>query len=246
MNLPFFPQEELYNFRTSSCAACLTANNGSPLALEAEEVEKKAVGARRFALYITFLFFCTPFLFLKYVDNFPRLAGMASTGTDEELPLSKQVAYRVDVLFSSHSFAKPFALLLATILLIGVGGVALFGVSTESLSDALWLAWSYVADSGNHADSVGFGPRVVSVSISFGGMLIFALMVGLVSDAISEKVDSLRKGKSEVIESNHTLILGWSDKLVYVSFHFWFKIFERSMCICVCHAVVSELNYRSA
>ncbi|GJX28829.1 ion channel DMI1 isoform X1 [Tanacetum coccineum] len=35
----------------------------------------------------------------------------------------------------------------------------------------------------------------------------------LVSDAISEKVDSLRKRKSEVIESDHILVLGWSDKL---------------------------------
>ncbi|KAJ6297426.1 hypothetical protein OIU78_023049 [Salix suchowensis] len=59
----------------------------------------------------------------------------------------------------------------------------------------------------------GIGPRLVSVSISFGGMLIFAMMLGLVSDAISEKFDSLRKGRSEVVEQNHTLILGWSDKL---------------------------------
>ncbi|PHT82557.1 hypothetical protein T459_15572 [Capsicum annuum] len=44
-------------------------------------------------------------------------------------------------------------------------------------------------------------------------MLIFAMMLGLVSDAISEKFDSLRKGRSEVLEKNHTLILGWSDKL---------------------------------
>ncbi|TYH81781.1 hypothetical protein ES332_D02G009200v1 [Gossypium tomentosum] len=57
------------------------------------------------------------------------------------------------------------------------------------------------------------GPRLVSVSISFGGMLIFAMMLGLVSEAISEKLDSLRKGRSEVVEQNHTLILGWSDKL---------------------------------
>ncbi|XP_047977575.1 ion channel CASTOR-like isoform X5 [Salvia hispanica] len=35
-----------------------------------------------------------------------------------------------------------------------------------------------------------------------------------VSDAISEKFDSLRKGRSEVVERDHTLILGWSDKLV--------------------------------
>ena len=51
-------------------------------------------------------------------------------------------------------------------------------------------------------------------SISSGGMLIFAMMLGLICDAISEKVDSLRKGKSEVIERDHILILGWSDKLV--------------------------------
>jgi len=45
-------------------------------------------------------------------------------------------------------------------------------------------------------------------------MLVFALMVGLVTESISEKVDSLRKGKSDVIERNHTLVLGWNDKLV--------------------------------
>ncbi|TYH26679.1 hypothetical protein ES288_A02G008000v1 [Gossypium darwinii] len=70
-----------------------------------------------------------------------------------------------------------------------------------------------ILQEGNHANSEGMGPRLVSVSISFGGMLIFAMMLGLVSDAISEKLDSLRKGRSEVVEQNHTLILGWSDKL---------------------------------
>ncbi|GFY94702.1 hypothetical protein Acr_10g0000870 [Actinidia rufa] len=93
------------------------------------------------------------------------------------------------------------------------GGLALYAVTDSSFTEALWQSWTFVADSGNHADIVGSRPRIVSVSISSGGMLIFAMMLGLVSDAISEKVDSLRKGKSEVIESNHILILGWSDKL---------------------------------
>ncbi|CAD6335015.1 unnamed protein product [Miscanthus lutarioriparius] len=82
-----------------------------------------------------------------------------------------------------------------------------------NLSDCLWLSWTFVADSGNHANAEGFGPKLVSVSISIGGMLVFAMMLGLVTDSISEKFDSLRKGRSEVIEQSHTLILGWSDKL---------------------------------
>lgn len=177
-------------------------------------------GIRTFALVSSFIILATPFLCIKYIDDIDKLSrsksvnGIRDRGSDEEVPLSKLVAYRVDVLFSNHTLVKPFALLVATILLIAVGGVALFGVSGDSLAEAFWRAWTYIADAGNHADSSGMGPRLVSVFISFGGMLIFALMLGLVSDAISEKVDSLRKGKSEVIESNHFLILGWSDKLV--------------------------------
>lgn len=104
------------------------------------------------------------------------------------------------------------ALLVATLLLICLWGLALYGVTDGSLAECLWLSWTYVADSGNHADSEGIGWKLVSVSISFDGMLIFAMMLGLVSDGISEKLDSLRKGRSEVVEKSHTLILGWSDK----------------------------------
>jgi hypothetical protein len=178
---------------------------------------------RSFALLLSLLLLASPILCIKYIDDIYRISRSSKSSSyvqnqdseniDEEVPFSKRLAYRLDVLFSNHSFIKPLALFMATVLLIAVGGMALFGVGGENLADALWRAWTYIADSGNHADSTGIGPRLVSVFISFGGMLIFALMLGLVSDAISEKVDSLRKGKSEVIEHDHTLILGWSDKL---------------------------------
>ncbi|EFJ16608.1 hypothetical protein SELMODRAFT_50957, partial [Selaginella moellendorffii] len=169
-------------------------------------------GIRNYALLLSSFFLVMPFLLHKFLDQIPKL-GLSDRSNEEEVPLSTRLAYRVDVVFSSFSYVKPLALLLATLVLIVVGGLALYAVSQDSIWDAFWRAWTYVADSGNHADNIGFGPRFVSVCISLGGLLIFALMLGLVSDAISEKVDSLKKGKSEVIESNHTLVLGWSDKL---------------------------------
>ncbi|KAK1257239.1 Ion channel DMI1 [Acorus gramineus] len=170
---------------------------------------------RTAALYTVIAMLLTPFLLYKYLDRISQIKTSLkkTSGSEEEVPLKKRVAYRVDVFFSVYPYAKLLALLFATILLIGFGGLALYAVSDGSLSEALWLSWTFVADSGNHADRVGVGPRIVSVLISSGGMLVFAMMLGLVSDAISEKVDSLRKGKSEVIEMNHILILGWSDKL---------------------------------
>lgn len=175
---------------------------------------------RTIALYTVLFTLLTPFLLYKFLDHLPRIKNLTKISRDnkEEVPLKKRIAYMVDVCFSVYPYAKLLALLFATIFLIGFGGLALYAVSDGSFSESLWLSWSFVADSGNHADRVGTGPRIVSVSISSGGMLIFAMMLGLVSDAISEKVDSLRKGKSEVIESHHILILGWSDKLVCLNF----------------------------
>ncbi|KAA8527239.1 hypothetical protein F0562_034664 [Nyssa sinensis] len=164
------------------------------------------------ALIVSLTLLSIPFIFFKYVDHVSKSRRLSDNIT-EEVSLNKQLAYRVDVSLSVHPYAKPLALLVATLLLICLGGLALFGVTDDSFADCLWLSWTYIADSGNHANSEGIGPRLVSVSISFGGMLIFAMMLGLVSDAISEKFDSLRKGRSEVVEQNHTLILGWSDKL---------------------------------
>ncbi|RXH70808.1 hypothetical protein DVH24_015430 [Malus domestica] len=152
-----------------------------------------------------------PILAFKYIDYVSR--SRSSENISEEVSLNKQLAYQVDLFLSVHPYSKPLALLVATLLLICLGGLALFGVKDDNLAECLWLSWTYVADSGNHTDSEKIGERLVSVSISFGGMLIFAMMLGLVSDAISEKFDSLRKGRSEVVEQNHTLILGWSDKL---------------------------------
>ncbi|KAL9314989.1 hypothetical protein ACSQ67_020441 [Phaseolus vulgaris] len=166
---------------------------------------------RNLALFFSFILLFIPLIIFKYIDYVSK--SIFSDNLSERVSLNKQLAYRVDVFLSVYPYAKPLVLLVATVLLILLGGLALFGVTTEDLAHCLWLSWTYVADSGNHASSQGIGPRLVAISISFGGMLIFAMMLGLVSDAISEKFDSLRKGKSEVVEQNHTLILGWSDKL---------------------------------
>ncbi|XP_021691556.1 ion channel CASTOR isoform X5 [Hevea brasiliensis] len=197
------------NFRLRACNLLSQVDNVESIPLEIDDQHRN--GLKRLAFVFSLTLLSIPVLVFKYVDFVSK--SRSSDNISEEVSLNKQIEYRVDVFLSVHPYAKPLALLVATLLLICLGGLALFGVTDDGLADSLWLSWTYVADSGNHANSEGVGPRLVSVSISFGGMLIFAMMLGLVSDAISEKFDSLRKGRSEVVEQNHTLILGWSDKL---------------------------------
>ncbi|XP_019189182.1 PREDICTED: ion channel CASTOR-like isoform X2 [Ipomoea nil] len=197
------------NIKLRDCSLMDTVDSNN-FVLEDTDIPNKRW--KNAALVVSLMLVLLPLVFFKYIDYISNSRRSIDNVT-EEMCLSKQLAYRVDVFLSFIPYAKPLALLVATILVICLGAFALFGVTKDSLADSFWLSWTYVADSGNHANSEGTGPRLVSVSVSFGGMLIFAMMLGLVSDAISEKFDSLRKGKSEVVEQNHTLILGWSDKL---------------------------------
>lgn len=167
--------------------------------------------SRNLSLIFSFTLLLIPLIIFNYIHYVSKSSD--NNTPEQQVSLNKQIAYRLDVFLSVYPYAKPLVLLFSTLLLIFIGGFALFGVTSDDLLHCLWLSWTYVADSGNHATSQGVGPRLVALSISFGGMLVFAMMLGLVSDGISDKFDSLRKGKSEVVEKNHTLILGWSDKL---------------------------------
>ncbi|GAB5369225.1 hypothetical protein AAMO2058_001387400 [Amorphochlora amoebiformis] len=138
--------------------------------------------------------------------------------------LSKRVSlvdvlsYRADLYFSSDPLSKPIALLCMTQVLILVGGCMLYACSPSgsSLHSKMWQAWIFIADSAAHAEYGGIVERIVSFILTICGMLVFGFLVGIVTDTISEKVDQLKKGKSAVLESGHTLILNWSNKVIPV------------------------------
>jgi len=54
---------------------------------------------------------------------------------------------------------------------------------------------------------------VVGFAVTVGGMILFALLVAVVTDNVTKYMEFLRKGRSIVLESDHTLILGWNEKV---------------------------------
>ena len=127
-----------------------------------------------------------------------------------------QIAYRIDYWLSNHPSSKTVFLLIITGILIAIGALVYMPIDedADTLHAALWMSWCFVADPGTHTDQGGLLGRIVAFAITIGGMLIFALMIGIVSDTISERMDEMNKGLSKVMESDHTLLLGWSDKTI--------------------------------
>lgn len=128
------------------------------------------------------------------------------------------LAYRMDNFFSTSPYAPGLLLLAITAALVILGGLGLWlalcaeGKCAATPLGAMWEAWRFVTDGGEYHD--GLVARLVGVCLVLSGMLFFALLVGLIGESIEAKIDSLKQGKGPVIEENHTLVLGWSDKFV--------------------------------
>ncbi len=48
---------------------------------------------------------------------------------------------------------------------------------------------------------------------TFGGIFLTSILIGLLTTGISSRLDGLRKGRSLVVEQDHTVILGWSPQV---------------------------------
>ena len=52
-----------------------------------------------------------------------------------------------------------------------------------------------------------------AIVTALGGIFIVATLIGTITSGLEGTIEEFRKGKSKVLEENHTLILGWSPKV---------------------------------
>lgn len=79
--------------------------------------------------------------------------------------------------------------------------------------EGLWEALMRSMDAGTVAGDTGFGFRLVGLMVTLAGIFIFSTLIGVLSSGIESKLDELRKGRSTVLEQDHTVILNWSASI---------------------------------
>jgi len=74
-----------------------------------------------------------------------------------------------------------------------------------------------IIDPGTITGDVGTGwAMVISLFATIGGIVVFSILVGFLSNKITDKLIELKKGRSLVIEKNHIVILGWSERIFII------------------------------
>lgn len=85
-----------------------------------------------------------------------------------------------------------------------------------SFSEGLWLALTRSLDSGTFTGDEGGRFRLFMLIVTIIGLFLGAAIIGLVSSSIDSRLESLRRGRSIVVEEGHTLVIGHSDKLATI------------------------------
>lgn len=130
--------------------------------------------------------------------------------------LLEKLRYKFENTLSAGASAMIAWLAIATLFIIIVAAIVLSLtqlVPEWSFAENLWQSFMRTVDPGTMAGDEGWWFRILSLLVTIGGIFILAILIGILTSGIEEKLDELRKGRSKVLEQNHTLILGWSSKI---------------------------------
>jgi voltage-gated potassium channel Kch len=88
------------------------------------------------------------------------------------------------------------------------------GINTsEGLSffDVIWITLLRMLDPGVISNDPPNSQFIIFMFLAtLAGIFMVSVLIGFVNSGVMQKITNLRKGKSFVVESNHTVILGWS------------------------------------
>ncbi len=131
-----------------------------------------------------------------------------------------RASYRFDTWMSRGSAAVMTLLAAGTLIFVVILAAivaVLRAYPSDTANTGFWdIAWGNLMrtlDPGTMGADSGWSYRLLMLVVTLGGLIVVASLIGIVSGAFNDKMVELRKGKSRVLESGHTVILGWNGQL---------------------------------
>lgn len=134
--------------------------------------------------------------------------------------LGARLRYEFDKTMAGGAIALMGWLALISLVVIVIAGavLALTGIAPEGgepvgFIEGAWESLMRTMDAGTVGGDQGWSFRGVSLVVTFAGIFVFSALIGVISSGLEEKLSELRKGRSQVLETDHTIILNWSPSI---------------------------------
>ena len=140
--------------------------------------------------------------------------------TEKKSGFGDRLRYMFDNSMSSGTPALIAWLTAATLLLIVVFAfiLAITGVHQEGehrgFFPDLFYNLLHALDPGTVGGDTGtWSWKLAMLALTLGGLFIVSALIGVLATGIDSKLADLRRGRSIVLEKDHTVILGWSESI---------------------------------
>ncbi len=128
--------------------------------------------------------------------------------------------YQVEQFFSRGTPAMIAALavlslliVLASAMLVVLTGAYPVHAGLLGFFEAFWLSLVRTLDPGTMGQDEGVFGLIMLVLPTLGGIFVISALIGVITTGLDNRMQQLRKGRSRVVESGHTVILGWSEQI---------------------------------
>jgi ion channel POLLUX/CASTOR len=132
----------------------------------------------------------------------------------------ERLRYAFDNTLARGTVALVGWLAVVSVVAIALAGavIAVFGVKPEGgeelgFGEAMWASLMRTLDAGTMGGDEGWAFRVVMFIVTLVGIFILSTLIGVLSSGLEGRIEQLRKGRSRVVEMDHTVILGWSEQV---------------------------------
>ncbi len=141
-------------------------------------------------------------------------------GAPIEVSLRERFRYRFDNVLARGTAAAlawlgvvTLAAVLFSAVLLTLFGVTFTGTGPSGLAEDTWQSLLRILDTGTMASYIGWGRRILALLITLFGLLVAGTLIGIIAAGVEDRIDSMRRGRSTVIESGHLVILGGSTRI---------------------------------
>ncbi len=127
----------------------------------------------------------------------------------------EKLRYKFDNIMSKGTIALIGILFLATVIVIVMAGLLAFVLGEGPIGENIWQSIMHTIDAGTIVGTDTSRPvfLVLMCIVTLGGIFITSILIGIITTGFEEKLNTLKKGNSRVIEKNHVVILGFNDNI---------------------------------
>jgi len=128
--------------------------------------------------------------------------------------------YKVEKFLKVSKFALFYSLLGILVALSGVLGFTWYWLhfdeegqpdTDNSFVMSMFIAFQVICSGGINREPNTMGACVAYISMILGGLIVLALLIGMVTEAFETMLHLIRSGDLKAAESDHTLVLGWNE-----------------------------------